>query len=340
VGEPTRLDHLAYMATDDPSQLQPLSLAQSLLVAVLDRRELGPLAIRLAELVQRQLPPRADNRLRHVAGLRLSADLLGEVSLPVLEFEDLVAAVEQVRGTPSLGESIADLALAYALRVHGREMTTRLWPYRAEAPVGEECEVLTLLAMSLDDSKSPDSWSDRETGWMTAHAALDMAGTARVATWLALVARHPGATAASLREIMRVPALAWAQAMVGIEASEPEWAIGQDGRLTLAVQVSGTPGEIQAALPCVLHEVAYRLPWHLLRLKSGALRTADVKGARRAADVARAAGKGVDLVLRSSLAGLTAADLDALTMRQEAGLRWLREREAIETPPLRNERIS
>lgn len=328
---------LAHMATDPPEDLKPLSLAQAALVGVLDARDLGAHVLRLRQLAADALPPRPDNRLRHAAGLRAAADLLGDAPLPVLAVSELADAVEQARGAGYLWESLADLALAYALRVHGAAAAAQLWPRRAAAPLGEDVVVSTTLAAGLEADAVDPSWVERESGWLAASAAIEMAGTARVATTLALTARFAPASRSTLTSRLGELAHTWAAANEGLVVSEPRWSISAKGRLALGVAVCGAAQQVAVALPSVSVDIVHRLARHLERVRSGALKVTEVEGAKRKADLARALAAGVELILRTEGYEPSERDLVSMRSRQEAALRLSRHRHEVALPELRVE---
>lgn len=328
---------LAHIATDPPEDLKPLSLAQAALVGVLDARDLAAHASRLRQLAGDALPPRPDNRLRHAAGLRTAADLLGDLPLPVLPISELADAVEQTRGAGYLWESLADLALAYALREHGAAAAAQLWPLRAAAPLGEDVALSTTLAAALEADAVDPSWVERESGWLAAFAAIDMVGTARVATALALTARFPPASRSTVTSRLGELAHTWAAANEGVVVSEPRWSVSAQGRLALGVAVRGAADQVAVALPSVSVDLVHRLAWHLERVRSGALKVNEVEGAKRKADLVRASATGVELILWTDGYAPSERDLIALRSRQEAALRWLRHRHEVALPELRVE---
>jgi len=330
-------EQLAHMATDPPADLKPSSLAQAALVGVLDARDLAPFASRLEQLAADALPPRPDNRLRHAAGLRAAADLLGDRPLPTLSIAELADAIEQVRGAGYLWESLADLALAYALRVHGAAAAAQLWPARAAAPLGDDVALSAALAAELDVDAVEPSWADREAGWLLGSAVLHGVGTARVAPVLALMARFDSASRASAASRLAELTHAWAAAEQHVAVSEPRWSISARGRLALGITVGGSPEQVSAVLPSATVDLVHRLSWHLERVRSGALKASEVRGARRKSDLARAAAAGVELVLRTDGYEPSERELAALLSRQEAALRWLRHRHELARPELRIE---
>jgi hypothetical protein len=335
-GGPLR-QQLGHMATDPPEDLKPLSLAQAALVGVLDARDLGAHVLRLKQLAGDALPPRPDNRLRHVAGLRAAADLIGDLPLPVLPMSELADAVEQARGAGYLWESLADLALAYAIRVHGAVAAAPLWPLRAAAPLGEDVVLSTTLAAGLEGDAVDPSWVERESGWLAASAAIEMVGTARVATTLALTARFAPASRSTAASRLDELAHEWAAANEGLVVSEPRWSVSAQGRLVLGVAVRGAAEQVAVALPSVSVDLVHRLGWHLERIRAGALKVTEVEGAKRRADLVRASAAGVELILRTDGYEPAERDLIALRSRQEAALRWLRHRHEVALPELRVE---
>lgn len=328
---------LAHMATEPPEDLKPLSLAQAALVGMLDARDLGAHVLRLRQLAADALPPRPDNRLRHAAGLRAAADLLGDLPLPVLSIAELAEAVEQVRGAGYLWESLADLAVAYALRVHGAAAAAPLWPLRAAAPLGEDVALTTTLAAGLETDAEDPSWVEREAGWLAASAATDMVGTARVATTLALTARFAPTSHSTVASRLGELAHTWAAANEGVVVSKPRWSISAKGRLALGVAVRGEAQQVAVALPSVSADIVHRLARHLERVRSGAWKVTEVEGAKRKADLARASAAGVELILRTEGYEPSERDLVAMRSRQEAALRWLRHRHEVVLPELRIE---
>jgi hypothetical protein len=304
-----------------PVGLRPGSLVQSVLVALLDGRDVEPLREQFHRLAQEPVPPRADNRLRHVASMQAVADLLGEACDVRLSPAEIDVAIDEVAGEAYLWPSFIDLAMALSLRLGDRGHAKALSLRRLKAPLGEDVPTLTHL-LHVASSFEADAQSLPELGYLGAQTALSRTGTARTATTLALAAVHDGkGFAAALRERARQ----WDAACGGVDRGAAQWAIDPETRtVRLTVTVRGN-GSLHECAGWALDDVVYRWPLHVDRLMKREVPLEAIRGAKTRKAVLGAIQKGgIEAV--ADLQGVTLAtdDLAALTARQNAGLAWIR----------------
>jgi hypothetical protein len=316
------LDILRYDLIDEnASTLQAPPLIRSALVYTVDGRDTSSLVARFHELCAQEIPPRADNRLRHVACLQAAADVLG-LNYPVrLPDEAVLAAVAEVSGSDSMWETFLNLALGLSLRHGSRGTAQALAAERLRAPLGADLHN-TVQLLHQQVSGEPDGMTAAELGHLGGLAALSMSGTARAATLLALVAVQ-GAAWSPARLVEQ--AKAWAECAGRVERDPLRWTIDPQTkgvRATLTVRATGSLSECAG---WALEDLVYLWPEHIERLMKRELPLEMIHGAKTRKAVLDAVKKG-GIEAAVDLQGATVPEdqLAALIQRQDAGLAWIR----------------
>lgn len=317
-----RLGALRYRCLDEnEATLQAPPLVRSALISTLDRRDTQGLIARHRELAAQELPPRPDNRLRHVACLQAASDVLGEDYAVRLSDEEIRDGVAQVRGEDYLWPTFLDLGLALSLR-HGRlEAAHGLAMQRLKAPLGPDLHTTVQLLHARSSTKA-DALAMSELGHLGALAALSMGGTAQAATPLALVAACGAAWSPAL---LLERARAWDGCVGKVERDDLQWSIDPATKGVRATLTVRTAGDLCDCAGSVLEEFVYSWPLHLDRLVNRQVPLTEIRGATtRKAVLAAVKSGGVEAVL--DLRGTTLAphQLAALVERQDAGLSWIR----------------
>lgn len=316
------LDLLRYACIDENvSDLQAPDLILSALVYTVDGRDTRDLVARFHELGAQGIPPRADNRLRHVACLQAAADVLG-LDYPVrLPDEAVMAAVAEVSGEGYMWETFLDLALGLSLRHGSRGTAQALAAERLRAPLGANL-LTTVQLLHQQVSGEPDAMSAAELGHLGAEAALSMGGTARAATPLALVAVHGAALfPARLVEQAKV----WAESVGRVERDPLRWTIDPQTKGVRATLTLRATGSLSECAGWALEDLVYLWPKHIERLMKRELPLEMIHGAKTRKAVLDAVKKG-GIEAAVDLQGATVPEdqLAALIQRQDAGLAWIR----------------
>jgi hypothetical protein len=304
----------------------PGGLLRSILVALLDEREMAPLAARFRALEDSPLPPRADNCLRFVACMQATADVLGANREIRMANERIDEALHLVENKDYLWTSLVDLALGLALRWGDRQRARELLVKRMDAPLGTDLHALGFL-MNAIGRDSPDTQTLPDLGYLAADAALLMTGTAVASTLLGLAALH--GTKQFPSDLINQVRL-WNSESQRVERSTAKWSLNsQDKHLSLSVDVRGS-GDLHACAGWALDDLVYGLPGHLDQLLRKQVPLELISGVKTRSQVTTALSEG-HLTIVAQLHGiqLSQDDCAALVARQDAALAWIRHRHSV-----------